>query len=520
MRITNAAPVYIDPAIGTDRTSSNAQNNLYDPLVKLGMGGEIIPWLATNWSYSPDGLTWNFTIRKGVKFHDGSEVTAEDVAFSVNRLLRMGTGRAFVISPYVMEVVAIDKYTAQFRLKTPFGPLVSALNGIWVLNKKLVMQNIKPGEYGEFGDYGKAWLTTNDAGSGPYKVKKLIMGEKLIMEKFKDYWAGFADKAPDIVEILLTTEPVTVRTMMSNKELEYSDPWQPVENYLAMKKIPGVKVAGLMSTMGGWYLMINTKKPPTDDVYFRRALAYCFNYTKVVTELFPGAVQMRGPVNSAMMGWDPDLYQFDINFEKAREMLSRSKYAENYTKYEVELHWVAEVPDEEKVAMMFMADAAKVGINIKVVKVPWTTMVQNSGSMETTPHISYISAGGTYPEAGSILTSRYHSSNAKSWMSNEWLLDEKLDAMIEEALKTLDPTKRREKYIEIQRYIVDLCPTIFMYQSITWIAYPDYVEIPWVKEGKYLKTAHLGDVYEWTSQVGGDLEIRLFKVDREIEYGG
>lgn len=518
LRSTWAFPTYIDPHVYTDRSSGAAQYNLYDPLIKIGTGGTIVPWLATDWTWSPDGLTLTFTIKQGVKFHDGTELTAEDVAFSLNRQLIMGTGRGYILVPHVYpNATALDDYTVQLYLKHSFGPLLSALNGWYVVNKDLVMQHLKEGEYGEWGDFGAEWLVTHDAGSGAYMVKSFILEEKLVLEKFEDYWAGFADKAPDIVEMLATTEPITVKTMLSNGELEYSDPWQSLESFLGIKEIPNVKIAALMGTTGNWNLMMNTKKPPTDDVHFRRALAYLLNYTKVTTELFPGTIQAQGPIPHAMAGFDPEVFQYYLDFDKAREELALSKYADNYTDYEIELHWVAEVPDEEKVCMMFMADAAKVGINLKVVKVPWTTYVHNAGMLETSPNIVYVGAGGAFPEAGAYFVNRYHSSTATSWQQNEWLLNETLDAMIEDALQTLDFDERMEKYKVLQREIVNQCPTIWLYIGISWHAYPDYVTPEWVVSGEYMKSAILGDVY---LVYGSEAEFRLYEVDRLIEYAG
>ncbi len=191
----------------------------------MGYAEGPTPHLATDWTYSEDGLTWNFTIRQGVKFHDGTELTAEDVAWSMTRFLTLGTGWAYVLTPYVEKAEALDDYTLQFTLKSSFGPFVSTLQYFYVLNKDLVLEHLGEGEFGELGDYGKEWLLTNDAGSGAYKVKSFVLEEKLVMEKFEDYWGEFADKAPDIIEMLATTEAITVRTMLANGELEYSDPW-------------------------------------------------------------------------------------------------------------------------------------------------------------------------------------------------------------------------------------------------------------------------------------------------------
>ena len=482
----------------------------------MGAGGDVVPYLATDWTYSEDGLTWDFTIRQGVKFHDGTELKAEDVAWSMNRFLTMGLGGAYVLTPYVnADAKALDDYIVQFTLKGSFGPFVSALNNFYILNKDLVMEHLEEGEYGDLGDYGKEWLITNDAGSGAYKIKSFVLEEKLVMEKFDDYWNDFADKAPDIIEMLATTEAITVRTMLANEQLEYSDCWQSLENFLVIKELPDTTISGRGDTDGGAYLMVNTKLPPTDDVHFRKAMAWCLNYTKVTTDLFPGTIQMVGPANTAMLGHNPDVLQYYQDFDMAREELALSKYADNYTDYEVDLHWCAEVPDEEKVAMQFMMDCAQVDIIVNVIRTPWTTMVENAGMLESSPHIIWVFAGGTYPEAASVLLARYHSDNAPSWQQNEWLLNETLDAMMEDAVATLDFDERMQKYKVIQRDLVNICPSVFMFQELNWQAYPNYVTPYWVQYGEYVKTAILGDVYIWR---GAEFECRLWEVDRTIEY--
>jgi len=128
----------------------------------------------------------------------------------------------------------------------------------------------------------------------------------------------------------------------------------------------------------------------------------------------------------------------------------------------------------------------------------------------------YISASGSYPEAGSILINRYHTNNAFTWWQNEALLDSTLDAALEDALNTLDYEERMAKYMEIQDYLVDFCPTIFMFQGISYRAYQDYVTVPYVEYGQYEKEGDLGPVYSY--QGSGGMEFRLFQVDRLVDY--
>lgn len=515
LRSTHPLPFYIDPSVGTDGASTTAQYNLYDALIRIDWDNKVIPWLAEKWSYSSDGLTYTFIIKKDVKFHDGSEMTVDDVVWSMKRFITLGTGNAYVITPFVQDATAINSTAVQLKLKSSFGPFVSSLTRFYILNKDLVLQHLKPGQYGDMGDYGQEWLTANDAGSGAYKVRSYILGEKLVMEKHKDYFAGFLEKSPDIVEMIGTTEAMTVRTMLANKELEVSDVWQAIENLREIKKIPGIYIAATAETSYGWYLMMNTMKAPLDDVHVRRALAYAFDYDKLITTLFPDTIQMRGPVNTQLLGFNPDLFQFTRDIEKAKAELALSKYAMNITKYEISLHWCAEVPDEEKGAMLFMTNAAEIGIQINVVKTPWTTMVQESSSLETKPHIQYTSAGATFPEAGSVMINKYHSNNVFSWMQNECLMNKTLDGLLEDALRTQDFDQRMQKYKQIQNDLVNICPSIFMFQGIMWTAYPDYVTSPDVKYGKFEKVGELGNIYSVWGTGGG---YRLFEVDRLITY--
>ncbi len=127
--------------------------------------------MAETWDVSDDGLTYTFHLRQGVKFHNGDELTAEDVAFSAQRLFDIGEGFAYLLRTVdadgnviagVKSVDALDDNTVQFTLAQPFGPFVPALVRLYIVNKDQVMENIDKTEnmYAEMGDYGKKWLLT------------------------------------------------------------------------------------------------------------------------------------------------------------------------------------------------------------------------------------------------------------------------------------------------------------------------------------------------------------------------
>ena len=376
LRITFSWPNRIDPAVGNDYASSTSLANLYDSLVFPNAKGLVDPWLAEKWDVSDDGLTYTFHLRQDVKFHDGSILKAGDVVYSYNRLKTIGEGYAYLVTADVEGVSAPDDSTVEFKLTKPSALFLPSLVRLYVASEAIVRQHTNAeGPYGDDGDFGKEWLQTNDAGSGPYKVREFPLEQYLLMDKNPDWWGKFNDSAPDEVRFIGTTEGVTVRSLMQNKELEITDQWQSFEAYQALEKIDGVKVAPLAS-MTSFYYMINTKKAPTDDVHCRKAMSYAFDYDSAVGLEWPGTKQMVGPVPASLAGHDANVLVYKHDLDKAKEELAQCKYANELDQYPISVDWVSEVPDEEKYALLFQSNMADIGMKVNVVKVPWLSLVE------------------------------------------------------------------------------------------------------------------------------------------------
>ncbi len=182
-------PTYIDPGVGSDISSTSALVALYDALVYPDLDGNLQPHVAKSWEVTENGLKWTFHLNEGVMFHDGSELTSEDVKFSMDRLIDIGEGYAYLYGTRIDSTETPDKYTVVFNLKAQFAPFVRSLFMLFILNKDLVLANIEsPGPYGEMGDYGKNYLLNHDAGSGAYMVKEFQLEEYLLMLKNPNYW--------------------------------------------------------------------------------------------------------------------------------------------------------------------------------------------------------------------------------------------------------------------------------------------------------------------------------------------
>ncbi|MDB5073958.1 MAG: transporter substrate-binding protein, partial [Chloroflexi bacterium] len=167
----NAVQVFgnFDPAIGIDYTQEMAQINFYDTLLTATPSAGVTGRLADHFTASADAKNFTFYLKKGVKFHSGHELTAEDVIYSMQRVLAIGQGPSFVWKGFLTQdsVKALDRYTVRFTLSQPFAPFPSTLPLLFIVDKATVISKQKPGKFGTNGDYGQAFLASNEAGSGP-----------------------------------------------------------------------------------------------------------------------------------------------------------------------------------------------------------------------------------------------------------------------------------------------------------------------------------------------------------------
>lgn len=478
----------LDPAKATTGSSIIAMVNMYDTLVYPTEDG-VEPRVAESWDISEDGLTYTFHIKQGIQFHNGDEMTASDVAFSMNRLLTIGEGYAYIFADAVESAEATDDYTVVFHMKKTFGPFVSALVRLFILNEDQVMANAEAeGAYGEFGDYGTSWLVTNDAGSGAYMAKELVQQDYFLAEKFDNWFVGWDNEyAPEGFQMMAITEAATVRTMMANRELDITDQWQSTETLNALAQIDGVSI-GEYSTFLEYNLYYNTQLAPMDDINFRRAISCLIDYDTICNTIFPNSVKSTGPVPAGVQG-QVATTTYEYNLDKAKEYLAASKYADTYGDYTIEILCNSDVADLEKIALMIQSAASQIGLNIEISRAPWVSIIDRMGSQDTTPHMLAINSAPAYDEAGSYLESRYHSKTMGTWEQGEWLNNAELDSMIEDSLATLNQEERFAKYAEIQNYVVDnICATGYLcdlterlaYQSayLTWPALEN------VEEGK------------------------------------
>lgn len=477
LRLDEVAVGELDPAKATDFADTMLMFNAYDTLLLPAQGtGGLAPHLATDWSV--DGNDFTFTLRDDVTFESGNPLTAADVVYSYDRLIALGQGFSHLFRDHVASVEAVDDRTVRFTLNAPYAPFLAALTRLQIVDSQSAIANSLEGDYGDNGDYAQAYLSANSAGTGAYNVIDHNPQELTLLARNDDYFLDIPDGAPDEVRLVYGLEGATVRTLMSRGEHDISSQWLAPEIIRALAERDDMQLFTESGT-GGFYIKLNTQRPPLDDVHCRRALAYALDYDSVIsliqiTDEVAQGVPANGPLPAGMLGANPDLPVPTRDMDAAMAELQQCAYVPD--EFTIEISWVAEVPLEERFALLMQANFQELGFNTEVVRVPWALFTERVTQIDTTPHISQVYVRATTPDPDALIYNMYHSDVAGTWQSTEWLNDPEVDAMLEAGRDTIDQEERARIYRDLGARLVELQPTIYAFDTQSVYVARDAVE--------------------------------------------
>jgi len=454
----------IDPARGTDYTQVMAMVNLYDPLVFPNEDGEIEPHVAEDWSVSDDNQTYTFTLRDDIQFHSGNQLTAEDVQYSLERLLAINEGYASQFSVIDIDNVSITgDYEIEIPLTEVYAPFMEVLVLLFIVDSQLAQENATDGDFGGNGDYGTEYLNNNDAGSGPYSLNNFERGSGISFNLFKGYWADIPENAYERVYVDIIETDSTVRTLMRNEELHMTSQYQSEETYSTLAEEDHIRVNST-PTATLLHFKLNTQRAPTDDVDVRKAIAHAFDYETARNEVAPGSEKAVGPVAPVFAAHNSGVPQPTYDPERAREILENAGYSEG--DIQIEHTFVRETDLQEQLALLYQQNLDAVGIEVELNPQTWGTMTDMATDPEQTSHSNNVFYGPVYPSVDAYLVNEYYSGSASTWMSMSHLEDDELDSMIEDSRATVDPDARAELYKEAQQRIAEQYPEVFVFVDI------------------------------------------------------
>ena len=309
-------PPILDPTAGAAAAIDEVvYANVFEGLTRFAPDGSILPGLAESWEIAPDGLSWAFTLREGVSFHDGLPLTAEDVVFSFDRAVAEGSTNAQQqLFSGIAEVTAIDDRTVEIALDEPKGSLL--FNLAW-------------GDAVIVSPASADTNATNPIGTGPFRFAGWVQGDRVELERNPDYWGEPARL--DRVTFRFISDPTAAFAAMMAGDIDAFPVFPAPENLAQFEADPRFQVI-VGSTEGETILGINNARAPLDDLRVRQAIAHAIDRQAIID----GAMFGYGtPIGSHFAPHHPahvDLTEASAyDPERARALLAEAGLAEGFT---------------------------------------------------------------------------------------------------------------------------------------------------------------------------------------------
>ena len=460
-------PINLDPHQVYDVPMQGVMLNAYDNLYRYENDPpQIVPWLAASHTVSDDGLTWEFKLKPGIKFHDGSALTAEDVAYSFRRVLALALAPAGAFLKILKpeNVTAVDPLTVRFKLETSYAPFFAAIPSICIVNPRAIEPNVKN------SDWGKSWLASNGAGSGAYKI--IPAGyrplEYLDMEINEGHFMGWGDNPKPVKKIAFrpAKESSTRLLALLNGSVDCTDGNMPADQVeqINTSKIAFVQKDVVMKT---FVVRMNNTKPPFDNLNARKCFAHAFNYMGFINDILGGyATRDPYPMPENLWGIPKDAKGYDYDLKKAKEYYAKAVAEGAPMKRAFELHVQSENEQSVQGAQLFQADLAQIGITLKVVGSLWSTLTASTAKPDTTPDmwVHWVSTYFVDPEnwVGQMYDSQFHG----TWKASAYYKNPDVDALLRKARASVKQEDRDPLYQEAIRKIMADCPDIWIYNSM------------------------------------------------------
>ncbi len=369
----------LDPAIVTDNESGKVTVNIFDTLVEFEPDGTAVrAALAADWSVSKDGTVWTFNLRRGVKFHDGAELTAAAVIANVERWMNMdnplNSGKckywSYMFNGYapdsiVTKVEATGDYQVQFTLREPYAPFI----------QNLAMFPFAIASPAALEKYG-ADFYENPVGTGPFKFAEWIKDDKITLVRNDAYW-GETAKVDALVFRSIPDDSARFLELQAGA-IDMMDGLNPddlvaagANDRLQVFPRPGMDVG---------YLAMNTAKKPFNNKEVRRAINHAVNKKAIIDDLYAGlAKPAKNPLPPAMWGYNDDVEGYEYDPEKAKAMLAQAGYPGGF---KTTLWYMpvsrAYIPQGQKIAEAIRTDLAAVGIEVEIATFDWDIYLEQA----------------------------------------------------------------------------------------------------------------------------------------------
>lgn len=476
----------LDPHTIFDTARAATRFNLYDGLYRwVDNPPKMIPWLAESHTVSEDGKVYTFKLRQNAKFHDGKPLTSADVVYSIERIIALKKGPASLYLDAIKpgSTTAPDAHTVVFNLAQPSAIFLTTVPDILIVNSALVKANEKD------GDWGEAWLARNEAGSGSYALRRHDPAVGWTARRFPEHFAGWTGQPFDDLEFRTVLETNTRVLGLIRGDYQGADGYLPYDQIQRLRQSSNVQIIE-QESLRVFILALNTSKPLMNDVHFRRALAYAFDYDGFIANIMKGSVSRNpGPNPNPLWGTPAGLKGYSYDLDKAREELKKVTQPLR----PITINALAGFSESEQAATLFQNTLRQIGVEVIVEVSPWSVVSGRMRSAQTQADIIPLWKSTYYVDpnnwVGELYGTRYHGTRTFSYYSNP-----EFDKRLDRALVSGSQEERQKLYEEMTQMVNDDAAGIFVYNTKWYGPYSSKVE------GIRFSPVSNGQDIRWASQ--------------------
>jgi peptide/nickel transport system substrate-binding protein len=436
---------------------------MYESLVEWDKDLIVKPALAEKWS-TPDDKTWIWNLRQGVKFHDGSEVTAEDVKYSIDMQADPPQpGIKIAQYPSIVSTEVVDKYTVKFNMKGPDPTVLGYL--AWQRYSPIVPK----------GMYTKVNPATQGIGTGPYKLVEYVQNDRVVYTRNKDYWrqGGYAD---DIFLKVLPDENARVAALRSGA---IDGCWVSADTAKSLKNDSNISVLrGLFSAPNQLQFTIKGDGKPWNKKQVRQAMSMALNRQDILEKVFGGEGLLSGPIPPQYGDWFISPEELASKFYKqdiagAKKLMADAGYANGFP---ITLYSISQPPATTQIAEVVKEQLKAIGIEVTVVSEEIATFAKRNG--DGTFDFCSTARGMRHDPTGYINEyGRPTVGAAATWFNKGegWKNDEAIK-LYDQAVVNLDSASRHQQVRRIQEIALDEYPHLTLFQTYKFLAVRTYLK--------------------------------------------
>ncbi|HAJ35425.1 MAG TPA: ABC transporter substrate-binding protein [Chloroflexi bacterium] len=462
----------LDPHVQTAFTSFRALEHIYEPLLRLDADMNVVPGLAESWSWSEDGKTLTMALRKGVTFHDGTPMTADDVKFTFERILNEETGaaaRSFFTA--IESIETPDDATVVFTLSAPNAAILAA------------MTNPNSGILSKSWVEGGADPTTGTNGTGPFKLASWEPDNIMMLEANRAYWEAGLPRL-DGIEFRTIPDESSILAALRSGDVD----WAIINDPRVGMTAATTNLTVMRSPALAYHvLQLNASRPQFADQRVRLAISCAIDRQQVLDTASLGEGEVTSPATPPNYRAPLDQLEcYTPDIARAKQLLADAGVSD------LEFTVIAaadEPPTAVSEAQNIQAQLEAIGVKMNIETLELGVYVDRwlKGDFDAA-----VALNGGNPDPDNMFFRYWHSTGNLNKVAN--YSSPELDALLEEARSTTDIAKRQELYLQIQKMLAEAAPWVWLYVGYEYrVMQPDVLGYTPLSNGStvYLRETYL-----------------------------